>query len=59
MNETIKRIEQLAPVPEGKDILFHEASELVEYAEETSLFEAIGMAFKLGFSAGKDYAEGK
>lgn len=55
MNDTIKKIEQLEAVPEEKDLLFGEAGDLVRYGQENGLLEAVAMAFKYGFSVGRDY----
>ncbi len=55
MNNTIMRIQLLEEVPEEKALLFGEAGDLVKFAEENGLLEAVAMAFKYGFSAGRSY----
>lgn len=59
MNETIKRIKKLEPVPEEKELLFGEASDLISYAKQNTMVEALAMAFKYGFSAGREYEREK
>ena len=55
MNNTIMKIQQLEEVPEEKQLLFGESGDLKKYAEEHSVLEAIALAFKYGFSAGRNY----
>ena len=55
MTDIIKKIEQLESVPEEKQLLFVEAGDLKKYAEENSIIEAIALAFKYGFSAGRNF----
>ena len=55
MNNTIMKIQQLEEVPEEKQLLFGEAGDLKKYAEENSVLEAIALAFKYGFSVGRNY----
>ena len=55
MNNTIMKIQQLEEVPEEKALLFGEAGDLVKFAGENCMLEAVAMAFKYGFSAGREY----
>lgn len=53
MNATVERIRQLEDVPEDCDLVGYEAADLMQLAEESSIVEALALAYKLGFANGR------